>query len=61
MQQLRNAEKGVEIARTELAGAQASQELAKTNFDRATFLLGQGAIGKFDYDRARTELEVSSN
>ncbi|MGC8713589.1 MAG: efflux RND transporter periplasmic adaptor subunit [Leptodesmis sp.] len=61
MQQLRNAEKSAEIARSELASAQASQKLAKTNFDRAQFLLSQGAIGKFDYDRARTEMEVSGN
>ncbi|UIE39070.1 efflux RND transporter periplasmic adaptor subunit [Leptodesmis sichuanensis] len=61
VQQLRNAEKGAEIARSELASAQASQKLAKTNFDRAQFLLSQGAIGKFDYDRARTEMEVSGN
>jgi RND family efflux transporter MFP subunit len=61
VQQMRAAEKNLEIARSELASAQASQKLAKTNFDRATFLLNQGAIGKFDYDRARTELEVSSN
>lgn len=61
VQQLRTAEKSLEIARSEFASAQASQKLAKTNFDRATFLLGQGAIGQFDYDRARTELEVSSN
>lgn len=61
VQQLRTAEKNLEIARSELGSAQASQKLAKTNFDRATFLLGQGAIGKFDYDRARTEMEVSGN
>lgn len=61
VQQLRNAEKSAEIARSELASAQVSQKLAKTNFDRAQFLLSQGAIGKFDYDRARTEMEVSGN
>lgn len=61
VQQMRVAEKSLEVARSELASAQASQKLSKTNFDRATFLLSQGAIGKFDYDRARTDLEISSN
>ncbi|HIK54692.1 MAG TPA: efflux RND transporter periplasmic adaptor subunit [Synechococcales cyanobacterium M55_K2018_004] len=61
VQQLRTAEKNLEIARSELDSVQAGQRLAKTNFDRATFLLSQGAIGRFDYDRARTELDVSIN
>lgn len=61
VQQLRTAEKNLEIARSELASTQAGYKLAKTNFDRATFLLNQGAIGRLDYDRALTELEVSSN
>uniref|UniRef100_A0A7C3PD87 Efflux RND transporter periplasmic adaptor subunit n=1 Tax=Oscillatoriales cyanobacterium SpSt-418 TaxID=2282169 RepID=A0A7C3PD87_9CYAN len=61
IEQLRVAEKGLEVARTELSSAQASRNLSKTNFDRATFLLSQGAIGRFDYDRAKTDLEISSN
>lgn len=61
VQQVRVAEKNLGVARSELASAQASQKLSKTNFDRATFLLNQGAIGKFDYDRARTDLEIASN
>jgi RND family efflux transporter MFP subunit len=61
VQQVRLAEKNLEVARSELASAQAGQKLSKTNFDRATFLLSQGAIGKFDYDRARTDLEISTN
>jgi multidrug efflux pump subunit AcrA (membrane-fusion protein) len=61
VQQVRVAEKNLEVARSELASAQAGQKLSKTNFDRATFLVSQGAIGKFDYDRARTDLEISSN
>jgi RND family efflux transporter MFP subunit len=60
-QQLRVAEKGLEVARTELASAQASQSLAKTNFDRASFLLNEGVIGRFDYDRTKTDLEISGN
>ncbi len=61
VQQVRVAEKNLEVARSELASAKASQSLSKTNFDRATFLLSQGAIGKFDYDRAKTDLEINSN
>lgn len=61
VQQLRVAEKSLEVARSELSSAQASRELAKTNFNRATFLLDQGAIGRFDYDRARTDLAISVN
>lgn len=61
VQQLRTAEKSLAVARTELSSAQASRNLSKTNFERASFLLSQGAIGRFDYDRARTDLEISSN
>lgn len=59
--QLRAAEKGLEVARTELASAQASRNLSKTNFERASYLLNEGAIGTYDYDRAKTDLEISSN
>lgn len=59
--QFRSAQKGLEVARTELANAQASNKLAETNFERADFLVSQGAIGRFDYDRARTELDISRN
>ncbi|HEY9640424.1 MAG TPA: efflux RND transporter periplasmic adaptor subunit [Coleofasciculaceae cyanobacterium] len=61
MEQLRVAEKGVEVARTELASAEASRNLSKTNYERASFLLNQGAIGTYNYDRAKTDLEISSN
>jgi len=60
-EQLRVAEKNVEVARSELASAQASGSLSKTNFDRATYLLNEGAIGKYDYDRAKTDMEISTN
>lgn len=59
--QLRVAEKNLEVARTELASAQAGRNLSKTNFDRASFLLSQGAIGQYDYDRAKTDLEIAGN
>lgn len=59
--QLRSAQKGLEVARSELANAQASRKLAETNFERADFLVSQGAIGRFDYDRARTEMDISRN
>lgn len=59
--QLRVAEKNLEVARSELANAQASRSLSKTNYDRASFLLSQGAIGQYDYDRAKTDLEISGN
>lgn len=61
MEQLRVAEKGLEVARTELASAQASRDLSKTNFERARYLLSEGVIGKYDYDRAKTDLEISGN
>ncbi len=59
--QLKAAEKGLQVARTELASAEASRSLSKTNFDRASYLLNEGVIGRYDYDRAKTDLEISSN
>jgi RND family efflux transporter MFP subunit len=59
--QLQVAEKNLEVAQTELASAQSSRDLAETNYERASFLLSQGAIGRYDYDRARTELEIAGN
>ncbi|MGI0486775.1 efflux RND transporter periplasmic adaptor subunit [Pantanalinema rosaneae CENA516] len=61
VEQMRVAEKNLEVAQTEFASARASHTLSKTNFDRATFLLSQGAIGQYDYDRAKTELEIAGN
>jgi RND family efflux transporter MFP subunit len=60
-EQLRVAEKNLEVAQTNLASARASRDLAKTNQDRASFLLSQGAIGQFDHDRAKTDLEIKTN
>jgi RND family efflux transporter MFP subunit len=59
--QLRVALKNLEVARTNLASAESSRTLAKINFDRASFLVSQGAIGRFDYDRAKTDLEIKTN
>lgn len=59
--QLRVAEKNLEVAQTELASSRASHNLSKTNYERASFLLSQGAIGQYDYDRAKTELEIAGN
>lgn len=59
--QLQVAEKNLEVAQTELASAQSSRDLAETNYERTSFLLSQGAIGRYDYDRARTELEIAGN
>lgn len=61
VEQFRVAEKNLEIARSELASAQSSRALSKTNFERATFLLSQGAIGRYDYDRAKTDLDIGGN
>lgn len=61
VEQLRVAEKNLDVARTELASAQSSRNLSKTNFERASYLLSQGVIGKYDYDRAGTDLEIASN
>jgi RND family efflux transporter MFP subunit len=59
--QLQVAEKNLEVARTELASAQSSRDLSETNYERASFLLSQGAIGSYDYDRARTDLDIAGD
>lgn len=61
VEQFQVAEKNLEVARTELSSAQSSRDLSKTNFERAAFLLSQGAIGRYDYDRTRTELAIAGN
>jgi len=50
-----------EVAIAELSTAQSDLELAETNFKRARFLLGQGAIGKFTYDQAKNNLDGARN
>lgn len=50
-----------EVAKAELATAQSDVQLAQTNYGRASFLLGQGAIGKFTYDQAKNTLDTQKN
>jgi RND family efflux transporter MFP subunit len=59
--QFQVAEQNLEVARTELASAQSSRDLAETNFERASFLLSQGAVGRYNYDRARTDLDIAGD
>ncbi|WP_088892434.1 efflux RND transporter periplasmic adaptor subunit [Leptolyngbya ohadii] len=59
--QFRVAEKNLEVAQTELASAQSSRDLSKTNYERASFLLSQGAIGTYNYDRAKTDLDIAGD
>lgn len=61
LEQLRVAEKNLAVAKTELSSAESNRNLSKTNFNRARYLLNQGAIGKFDYDRAQNDLVVATN
>jgi RND family efflux transporter MFP subunit len=51
----------LKISQSQQASAQEEVDLAQVNFQRATFLLEQGAIGRFDYDRAKTDLEIKKN
>jgi RND family efflux transporter MFP subunit len=51
----------VKVAQSQEASAQAEVNLAQVNFERAKFLLESGAIGKFDYDRAETDLKTKKN
>lgn len=50
-----------EVAAAQLATAQSDLELAETNFGRAKYLLGQGAIGQFQYDQAKNNLDGARN
>jgi RND family efflux transporter MFP subunit len=51
----------LKIAQSQQASVQEEVDLAQVNFQRAKFLLEQGAIGRFDYDRAQTDLEIKKN
>lgn len=50
-----------EVAAAQLATAQSDLELAQTNFGRAKYLLDQGAIGQFQYDQAKNNLDGARN
>lgn len=50
-----------EVAQAQLATAQSDLDLARTNFDRAQFLVGQGAIGQFQYDQAQNNRDAAEN
>ena len=51
----------LKIAQSQQASVQEEVDLAQVNFQRAKFLLEQGAIGRFDYDRAQTDLNIKKN
>lgn len=50
-----------EVAVADLSSAQSDLELAETNYGRAKYLLGQGAIGQFTYDQAKNNLDIARN
>lgn len=50
-----------EVAQAKLATAKSDLELAQTNFNRADYLLEQGAVGKFQYDLAKNNLDTARN
>lgn len=50
-----------EVAQARLATAQSDLELAQTNYDRARYLVGQGAIGQFQFDLAKNNLDGAKN
>jgi RND family efflux transporter MFP subunit len=51
----------LKVAQSQQASAQEEVNLAQVNFNRAKFLLAQGAVGKFQYDRAETDLATKKN
>ncbi|GAB4371628.1 MAG: efflux RND transporter periplasmic adaptor subunit [Elainellaceae cyanobacterium] len=50
-----------EVAQAQVATAQSDVQLAQTNYERARYLLGQGAIGTYQYDQAENNLEAARN
>lgn len=50
-----------QVAQAQLATAQSDLELAQTNHERARYLVGQGAIGQFQYDQAKNNLDTARN
>lgn len=51
----------LKVAQSRQASAQEQVNLAQVNFERADFLLQAGAIGRFDFDRAETDLKTKRN
>ncbi|MEM8603005.1 MAG: efflux RND transporter periplasmic adaptor subunit [Cyanobacteria bacterium P01_H01_bin.121] len=51
----------LKVAQSQRDSAASNLELQQVNFERAKFLLEQGAIGEFDYDRAENALNISKN
>ena len=51
----------LKVAQSQQDSAQAQVNLAQVNYERAKFLLESGAIGKFRYDQAETDLETKKN
>ncbi len=50
-----------EVTVAQLATAQSDLELAETNFGRAKYLLSYGAIGQYQYDQAKNDLDAARN
>lgn len=50
-----------EVAQANLATAQSDVELAQTNFNRAEFLVSQGAVGQLRYDESKNNLDTARN
>jgi RND family efflux transporter MFP subunit len=49
------------VAEAQRNTAASNLELQRVNFERAEFLIGEGAIGQFDYDRALFNYESAQN
>lgn len=50
-----------EVSQAQLATAKSDVELAQTNFERARYLVNQGAIGQFQYDQSKNNLDTARN
>jgi RND family efflux transporter MFP subunit len=49
------------VAEAQRNTAASNLDLQRVNFERAEFLIGSGAIGQFDYDRAQFNYESAQN
>ncbi|WNZ24961.1 efflux RND transporter periplasmic adaptor subunit [Leptolyngbya sp. NK1-12] len=49
------------VALAQVATAESDVALAQTNYERATYLVGQGAIGAYQFDQAENNLEAARN